>query len=434
MSLRRRLVVAISLLLTALGLLGASFAWHLAMAEVWDILDLQQRQVARLVGDGRALASPDPGPASQAGEGYAVEITGPAGRFASDPGLRFPDDAPPGFSDFTDQGEHWRLLSQAEGDRMVRIAQRIAERNTLAADAAWSTAIPFLAAIPLSWLVVYGLVGRIMQQVRQIAGAVDARPLGETAPVELAAVPVEMQPLIAAMNRALARLRAALTHEQAFVSDAAHALRTPLAALALQIGNLAHANRDPALAPRIAAVADGARRATVLTAQLLQLARQEAGAAAPAAPVDLAELVLAALATHAPLAAARGVDLGLTTLCPGRVPGHAADLAVLLDVLIDNAVRATPAGGTVDLALAPRGAGVTLGVHDTGPGIPPDELPRVFDRFYRGSAGTGEGNGLGLAIAQVIARRHGADLRLANRRDGPGLAAELVFPGPPSPA
>jgi two-component system OmpR family sensor kinase len=230
----------------------------------------------------------------------------------------------------------------------------------------------------------------------------------------------------------LERLDRVLVVQRDFVADAAHELRTPLTALKLQIA-LARRSRDDA--ERAAAFADlerGVDRTTHLVSQLLTLARLEPGAEAALRRdrVDLRDVAAQVVAERAPGAAQRGVDLGIVgdAACP--VVGDPSALTVLVANLVDNAIRHTPSGGSVDTRLECAGSRATLIVEDTGPGIPDNEISRVFDRFFRGHGAGAGGSGLGLAIVKRIADAHGASIELANRPEG-GLRATARFAAAP---
>jgi two-component system OmpR family sensor kinase len=242
-------------------------------------------------------------------------------------------------------------------------------------------------------------------------------------------VPEEVKPVVSSLNDLLERLTRALEMQRAFVADAAHALRTPLTALHLQI-QLAERAADPnERAAAFDALKQGVERATHVVEQLLTLARHEPEAGGRAVTeVDLGALGAEVVASDAQLAETRGIDLGLTQRdIDVAVTGERDALETLLSNLVDNALRYTPPGGRVDVAVRRSDEGVVLEVTDTGPGIPTEERERVFDRFYRGSATDAPGSGLGLAIVSSIAARHGARVELGDGPEGRGLTVRVVF-------
>ena len=240
--------------------------------------------------------------------------------------------------------------------------------------------------------------------------------------------------LATALSDLLARLRAALERERAFMADAAHELRTPLTALHLQMGMLARASSEAERAAATERLSAGVQRAIRLVEQLLSLARQEPRAQGERMPVRLDELAREVVAELVPLADAGRIDLGVSSAQALSVRGDADDLRTLLRNLVDNAVRYTGAGGRVDVSVAEEeeeeagGArAVRLTVSDDGPGIPPEERERVFDRFHRRAGTTLPGSGLGLSIVKSIADAHGATLTLAGGASGKGLSVTVSF-------
>ena len=226
-------------------------------------------------------------------------------------------------------------------------------------------------------------------------------------------------------------MRTAFEAQQHFVADAAHELRTPLAALRLQAQSLDRADTLEARRVAVGRLTAGIDRATRLVEQLLILARQEAsaaeGTAAKTRPVDLADLARRTAADLAGVAAAKGVDIGVQQADPASVDGHPDALQILLRNLVDNGIKYTPGGGTVDISVLDDGKRVTVLVEDSGPGIPADERERVFDRFYRVAGSEAAGSGLGLAIIKAIAERHGATLTLDRSERLGGLKAIVSF-------
>jgi two-component system OmpR family sensor kinase len=294
--------------------------------------------------------------------------------------------------------------------------------------------------VPLLGVLIWYLVGRGLQPLDRLAREVGRRRPDSLDTLAVDSVPDEARPLVAALNRLLARLEQALAVQRAFVADAAHELRTPLAALQVQLQLAERAGDDEGRRTALAALRRGLERASRLVAQLLTLARQEPGAApaAPASRVALAEVARQSLADHAPLADERSIDLGAGRLDDTAVvDGDPAALRTLAGNLIDNALRYTPAGGRVDLEVHTEiqqegPATAWLSVSDSGPGIPPEERERVLDRFYRRPGLDEPGSGLGLAIVHNIAGRHGARLVLDTAAQG-GLRVAVGFPlAPPA--
>jgi len=271
-----------------------------------------------------------------------------------------------------------------------------------------------------------------LQPVARVRSQVAARQADDLSPVSDNGLPDEVRPLVQELNLLFGRVKTAFEAQQHFVADAAHELRTPLAALRLQAQSLDRADNPEARRVAVARLTAGIDRATRLVEQLLVLARQEATAAegAVARPVDLADLARRTVADLAGVAAAKGVDLGVQQADPATVEGQPDALQILLRNLVDNGVKYTPGGGTVDISVQHEGSRIVVQVEDSGPGIPPEERERVFDRFYRVAGSDAAGSGLGLAIIKAIAERHGASLALdASTRLG-GLKAVVTFSSP----
>jgi two-component system OmpR family sensor kinase len=284
-----------------------------------------------------------------------------------------------------------------------------------------------IVALPILAVLIWLVVSRGLAPLTGLARSLAARGPRALGPLPEAGLPEEVRPLVASLNDLLARLERALDRERAFIADAAHELRTPLTAVGLQLQVLervpAGAEREQAL-ERLKA---GVQRAVRLVGQLLDLARQDDAAAGRSpARVDLAAIAREVVVERSQQAEARGVDLGLDA-GTAQVEGDAEGLRVALGNLVDNAIRHSPRGGKVDVRVRTDGAEIIAEVLDAGPGIPPAERERVFDRFHRGDAAAGSGSGLGLAIVREIATRHGATVELRDRDGEPGLAARIRF-------
>jgi signal transduction histidine kinase len=273
---------------------------------------------------------------------------------------------------------------------------------------------------------VAGAMSRAVQEIGRQAAMQDEHTIAE---LPLARVPQEIQPLVKSFNSLLTRLRDAFANQRRFVQDAAHELRTPITAVALQLENVRCDMPPGACQQSLAQLEAGVSRAQRLVDQMLKLSRQEAPIAEAAAPVDLHAQLHESINALIALADQRNIDLGLVGAPQGAGPATlrcaAGDLRSVLDNLIENALRYTPEGGVVDVRLVREERGPAVEVIDTGPGIPPDLLARVFDRFFRVPGSAARGSGLGLAIAQAAAQRCGLRIRLSNRQDRSGLVARV---------
>ncbi|MGE0875398.1 MAG: sensor histidine kinase [Burkholderiales bacterium] len=312
---------------------------------------------------------------------------------------------------------------------IVRIAETEVKRHALAREILASVVIPQVLLIALAALVVWLGVVRGLRPLERLQHSVASRSQLDRSPVPQGGVPAEVGPLVHAINALLARLDAALTLQSRFVADAAHQLKTPIAALRAQF-ELALREEGPAAMRRALREAQhGIDRLERLSSQLLSLARNEPEAAGSIVlvAVDLNALALEAASAWVPEAIRRGVDLGFEgAAAPVMVRGDPVRLRELFDNLLDNAVRYSPTGGRVTLRV--HAAPVAVEIGDDGPGIPPEERERVFERFHRLLGSSSDGSGLGLAIAREIARVHGATIALAEDVDGIGNAFTVSFP------
>jgi len=277
----------------------------------------------------------------------------------------------------------------------------------------------------LAWLVIGWALGQVLGRLKDFAGEIAARGVDNREQIPVAGVPSEVRPIVEAMNVLTNRLQHALDQQKRFVSDAAHELRTPLAALRIQIDNLrATAGNDPS--SLISDLHAGVSRATALVEQLLRLARSEnTTGQTRRETVDLSELVTQSVADFVPLADAKGIDLGITKRDPVVVQGWPTDLKMLFGNLLDNAIRYTPAGGSVDVSVRRNGHSVAVEILDTGCGVAGADIPRLFDRFFRAAPVDVEGSGLGLSIADAVAKRHRLAIQIENRTDRAGLRVRV---------
>ncbi|MGN6232220.1 MAG: ATP-binding protein [Trinickia sp.] len=334
-----------------------------------------------------------------------------------------------------ERGEkHWRVFGLREPGRFVQVAQPVSVRESLALRLAFRTLWPLGVLLPLAVGLVLIVVTRALAPIRALSRGLSTRSLDALQPVRLAGpVPVEILPLVEALNDLLARLNAASSAQRTFVADAAHELRSPLTALKLQ---LQAAERDGTLRGEgvtLSRIEQRLDRIIRLVQQLLALAREDAApVGSDLASVPLRRIAEQAVSDFSLQAEEKSIDLGLEVAQPAgesdafEVLGEPHALSVLLNNLLDNAIKHTPNGGRVDVVLRRDRKSVSVQVRDTGAGIPEEELARVCDRFYRGTETQGEGSGLGLAIATRVARRHRAEVTLTNNDDGHGLTVTVA--------
>ncbi|WP_036169197.1 ATP-binding protein [Massilia sp. 9096] len=438
-SLRGRLLWYLLAAITLAAIAQAAIAYRTALNDANDIFDYHMQQMALSLRSRAPLATSDdgapPGDAPVPGsDDMVVQVWSPDGVrvFRSASHARLPQLAVLGFSNVKANGTTYRIFSIQTSNQTVQVAQDLAVRRAMAGNLALRTIGPIGVMMPILMLVVWLVVSRSLDPVARVRRQVAARQADDLSPVSDAGLPDEVRPLVQELNLLFGRVRTAFDAQQNFVADAAHELRTPLAALKLQVQSLARSDSAEAKDVAVARLNAGIERATRLVEQLLVLARQEASAATGTPPqnVDLAGVARRAVADLVGVAQAKDIDLGLQRADAAEVRGQPDALMILLRNLVDNAIKYTPGGGTVDVSVQhdPGARAIVVTVEDSGPGIPPEERERVFDRFYRVPGSDAAGSGLGLAIIKAIAERHGAVLALGQSAMLGGLEARVTFP------
>jgi two-component system, OmpR family, sensor kinase len=433
-SLRARLLGWLLAGVVLVGAVGGWIVYRNALAQADAFFDYHLRETALILRDQPVeyLLAPQFPPAD-ASYDFVVQVWSLDGVrvYLSRPHAVLPQVTTLGFSTVNTREGRWRVFGVQALTRVIQVAQPLSVRGQRAVDLALQTLKPFALLLPALVLLIWLAVGHALEPLRRLTALVKARDVNALESLPETRLPDEVQPLVNALNELLARLKAALARERAFMADAAHELRTPLTALHLQMGMLARASGEAERAAAMETLSAGVQRAIHLVEQILTLAREEPRAPAQRVPVRLDDLAREVVAELVPLADAGHIDLGVAAAQPASVRGDPHALRSLLRNLIDNAVRYTPAGGRVDVSVEPADAPAAparLVVSDDGPGIPPAERARVLDRFYRRAGSAPPGSGLGLAIVKAIADAHGASVELSDGPSGRGLSVTLSFP------
>lgn len=334
-----------------------------------------------------------------------------------------------GYSDTTLSGKQWRVFStwDASGTVLIQIGEEHAVRDRLARDIALHLLHPLLIALPLLGLLLWLAVSQGLRPLARLTQEVAQRQPDNLALLDTGHAPPEVSPLIERLNRLFGRISTLIDNERRFTSDAAHELRTPVAAIKAQAQVARRATTDAERSHALDAAIAGCDRATHLIEQLLTLARLESVESGKSQPCGLRQLAAEVMAEIAPAALAKDVQLELAEGAETTIPALPALLRVLLRNLLDNAVRHTPAGTVVRVDITSRQGETCLRVCDNGAGLPAEEREKVAQRFYRPLGTAASGCGLGLSIVRRIAEIHGARLQIGAAEDGRGLCVSVGF-------
>ena len=421
-------------MLIAISIAGLSMYW-LAQEEISELFDYQLKQVAlsiQVQKDVITLESTDKelekDNVIQVWNDQSVLIYNPK------PSRALPRYNLLGLETVFYRNKAWRIFILQRNAQHIQVAQPIEERNEFAASLAARMLLPFLLLIPMLAGLIWVVVSRSLRPLQAVASAVAKRHQTAMQPIDEIDLPLEIQPMVAALNQLLQRLNQAMQAQRAFIADAAHELRTPLTALKLQLQLTERANKDKLLIDGFSKLNERLNRSTHLVGQLLTLARSEKQAEpAPFVAVNLSNLVHQAEQDFLPLATANQIKLLLEIAPDVMVMGQPENLLILISNLVDNAIRysAMPSASkpnTVIIGLKQEFGQVQLSVSDNGAGIPAEDRERVLNRFYRREGTEATGSGLGLAIVHNIAKAHHAILELSDNLKCSGLVVSVTFP------
>lgn len=437
-SLQSRLTRLLLGLFATVWLATTVLAWFDARHEVEEILDSHLAQAAALL-----VAQPPQAPEAGA---QARIFTPVLHRYAAKTALQVWADgqlllrsatapeqplapqARPGFQTVTLGEQPWRVFVTAGGlpGQQVQVGQAVAARD----DVLWamwrSTLWPLLLALPLLGLGLWVVVRHALRPLHALGQTLHARsPDALQQHIPEQGLPLEMRPMVQALNQLFVRIESLLASERRFTADAAHELRTPIAAIRAHAEVALRASTEAQRQQALSRTLTGCDRATHLVTQLLMLSRLEAEAMPALRTVDLALVARQVLAELAPRALAQGQQLSLEAAQGWSLQGDEALLAVLLRNLVDNALQHAGAGAQIQLSVQQAQRTMQLCVDDSGPGLAAADLARLGERFFRPAGTRASGSGLGWSIASRIALAHGLQLDAQRSTRLGGFCARL---------
>jgi two-component system sensor histidine kinase QseC len=441
-SLQGRLLVLVLALVVGVWLASAVMTWYDVRHELDELLDSHLAQAAALLVVQQAgdIEDADRGIDAPSLHRYAPKVAFQvfhegrlALRSANAPALPMVESGErfqSGFKTAQIDGEAWRVFATHGGERDVQVyvGEQVASRASILWAVLRSSLWPMLMALPLLALAIWWAVNRGLAPLRRLGQALAERRPHALHPVVLDGAALEMTPMLAALNSLFERIAALMESERRFTADAAHELRTPIAAIRAQaqvaLGEADNARRSHALHATLA----GCDRAARLVDQLLTLSRLEAGAETAVTRVDLSALVRRVVAELAPQAFQKRQTIEVDALVPCQVSGNEALLTVLVRNLVDNACRYSPPNAFVQVSVARQGVHVQLKVEDSGPGLSAQDMQRLGERFFRVIGSGQEGSGLGWSIVRRIATVHQARVHVGRSHSLGGLSIEVEWP------
>lgn len=440
-SLQGRIIALVLTVVTCIWLVTAAMIWFDASHELDELLDSHLAQAAALlvVQQAGEVSDDHQGIDTPTLHRYAPKVafqvfhedvlTMRSANAPEHPMLPMDKPFRKGFDTVRIDGTTWRVFSAygAERDVQVYVGEQYSSRASIMRAVLRSTFWPMAAAMPLLGLLVWWAVRRGVSPLRQLGRALAQRRPEALSPVALDDAASEITPIVDALNRLFMRIDALLESERRFTADAAHELRTPIAAIRAQAQVAMGESDDTVRRQALQNTLDGCDRATRLVEQLLTLSRMESDAGPAKTSVDLGMLAQSVVAEIAPRAFRKSQVLELHADDECRVPGNETLLSILLSNLVDNAVRYSPASAKVNVTVRRVGGDVLMSVDDSGPGMPEEERIRLGERFFR-VLGSGEsGSGLGWSIVRRVAGVHGADVKVMRSAALGGLAVTIRF-------
>jgi two-component system, OmpR family, sensor histidine kinase QseC len=441
-SLRGRLLLSVWGLSTGVWAAAAMLTWFDARHELDELLDAHLAQAAALLvvqqaheadEDDRGIDTPSLHP-------YAPKVAFQVFQYGlliqrsanapSQPMVGLAAPLKPAFVTVAIEGIPWRVFATKgmRGAMEVYVGERLDSRESILRAILRSTMWPMTIALPLLVAATWWAISGAIAPLRSLGQALARRRPQVLEPVVVPSAPSEMTPMLQALNDLLKRIEALMASERRFTADAAHELRTPIAAIRAQAEAALGASDPGERQHALKATLQGCDRAARLVAQLLTLSRIESGDAMSMKVIDLVVVAKSVVADLAPLAFHKeqsiGVDAGAH--CPVR--GDQTLMSVLVRNLVDNAIRYSPRGASINISLVRGTTGTQLFVDDSGPGIAETDIKHLGERFFRSAGRSEEGSGLGWSILQRIAALHHATVQVKRSDSLGGTSVAVAFP------
>jgi len=430
-SIRRTALSFVTVLLTIIAVFSILAAHSLATIEINKLLDNELEQIALNAGSSLSPSAHELIGKMEMENRIALQVWTKDGHVVEENPTTdiLPRQSTSGFSNVVVDGNEWRVYTSNDGDRTTQAAQRVSARSEIANKTALATALPLMAAFPIAWIAIIVGLNMLLAQITRFSDSLALRSVDSKEPLVFSEMPEELRPIVPAMNSLIERHRQVIEQQKQFLAEAAHELRTPLAALQIQIDNFRHKANSPNPDSDLEELGSGIRRAGAMVGQLMKMARLDYQEEPPRPEeTPLSDLLVSVTSDFVQLASKRGIELEMELGAPNSEIVTDADVHLLFRNLLDNAIRYTGDNGSVLICLRSELESSIVEITDNGTGIPDEALPRIFDRFYRAAPTDIEGTGLGLSIVRKIADRNGYVVSVANRRDAIGVCARVSIP------
>jgi two-component system OmpR family sensor kinase len=431
-SISQRLLVLLLGALTVAALLAGVSTYLKAHVEVSELFDYQLLQMALSLRDQKSFEQrPTAASDYEKEDDVTIQVwdTGGGLLYVSLNDVPLPRATHAGLQTVTFQNAEWRVFLLSNQGRTIQVSQPFKARRKMSFKFALRTIVPLVFIFPALALMVWFAVRYTFKPLTEVADEVARRSPASLEPLPENNLPDEILPLVQRLNSLFDQLSRAFDIQKRFVADAAHELRTPLTAVKLQVRILQRCASDEERTEALGSLKSGVDRAARLVGQLLALARVEPEAPyVPLVEVLLNSLIREIIAEQARIATEKGINLKINDDGLVSVIGEPDALRAMISNLVDNAIRYTLPGGTVDVVVRQNEQAAIIEIADTGPGIPPEERERVFDRFYRRPGVDSAGCGLGLAIVKSAVTRHEGTIMLGEAASGKGLRVIIELP------